>query len=73
MNSPNPIAEKAMRTILIVRMRMIRSNAASSEGAAGRVSLKTSPSTSFFSNCPRGGSGIRKAKMATSKIGMART
>ena len=29
------MAEKAMRTILMVRMRMIRSNAASSEGEAG--------------------------------------
>ena len=56
----------------MVRMRMIRSNAASSEGGAGRVSLKTSPSTSFFSNWPRGGSGIRKAKTATTTIGMAR-
>ena len=30
MNRPNPIAEKAMRTVLMVRIRMIRSNAASS-------------------------------------------
>ena len=66
------MAENAMRTVLIVRMRKIRSNAASSDGAAGRVSVMTSPSTSFFSYCPRGGSGIRKAKMATSRIGMAR-
>ena len=66
------MAEKAMRTVLIVRMRMTRSKAASNEGAAGGVSPRTSPSTSFFSNCPRGGSGMRKAKTATSRIGMAR-
>ena len=66
------MAEKAMRTVLIVRIRMTRSKAASSEGAAGGVSPRTSPSTSFFSYCPRGGSGIRKAKIATNRIGMAR-
>ena len=66
------MAEKAMSTVLIVRMRMTRSNAASNDGAAGGVSPSTSPSTSFFSNCPRGGSGMVKAKTATTKTGMAR-
>ena len=64
------MAEKAMRQVLIVRMRRIRSNAASMDGAAGRASLMTSPSTSCFSNWPRGGSGRRKARNATSTIGM---
>ena len=48
------MAEKAMSTVLMVRIRMTRSKAASSEGAAGGVSLRTSPRTSCFSYCPRG-------------------
>ena len=72
MNSPKPMAENAMSTVLIVRMRMIRSKAASIDGAAGGVSVITSPSTPFFSNCPRGGSFKRNATKATRTMGMAR-
>ncbi len=50
MNRLNPNAEKAMRHILIVRIRVIRSNAASREGGIGRTSSMTSPRTSIFSN-----------------------
>ena len=49
-NSPKPMAEKAIRHIFIVRIFMMRANAASSEGGTGlRVAQSTSPSTSSFS------------------------
>ena len=48
-----------------------RENAASMDIGVGLVSM-TSPSTSFISYCPRGASGIRNAKNATTRAGMPR-
>ena len=46
---PKPRAENATTQVLMVRMRMIRSKAASSEGGTGRESSITWPRTSSFS------------------------
>ena len=58
--------------VLMVRMRMIRSKAASMDGAAGGVSLMTSPKTPCFSNCPRWGLLQSDRKKATKTMGIAR-
>jgi len=55
---------------LIVLIFLMRANAASMEIGAGSSSSMTSPSTSSFSNCPRGGSFMKKARIATSATGM---
>ena len=57
-------------TVLSVRICQSRANAASIEIGAGCSSSMTSPSTSCFSNWPRGGSGSLNAKSATTATGM---
>ena len=51
-------------------MRLMRAKAASIEMGAGCSSSITSPSTSCFSNCPRGGSFMKNARTATHTTGM---
>ena len=51
-------------------MRLIRANAASIEIGAGCSSSISSPSTSCFSNWPRGGSFMKNARTATSTTGI---
>ena len=48
-NSPKPMAAKAIRHIFKVRIFRIRANAASRDGGTGCVSPTTCPSTSSFS------------------------
>ena len=57
-------------TVLSVRICHSRANAASIEIGAGCSSSMTSPSTSCFSNWPRGGSGSRNAEDAAIAAGM---
>ena len=72
MKRPKPIAANAVMTAFIVRICSSRANACSTEIGSGSSSSITSPSTSFFSNCPRGGSGRRKANNDTIEIGIAK-
>ena len=72
LNSPNPSAQNATSTVRIVRIRLMRANAASIEIGAGCSSSITSPSTSCFSNWPRGGSFMKNARNATRITGMPR-
>ena len=57
----------------MVAMRLSRVKAASMEMGAGRSSSITSCSTWSFSNCPRGGSFMKKAPIATTDTGMPST
>ena len=61
-NRPKPIAANATNTVFRVRICQSRPNAASTEIGAGCSSSMTSPSTSFFSNWPRGGSGAEEGR-----------
>ena len=54
----------------MVVMRLSRANAASIEIGAGLASWMTSPMTCCFSNCPRMGSFMKNAAMATMATGM---
>ena len=70
LNSPNPSAQNPTSTVRMVRMRLMRAKAASIEIGAGFSSSINSPSTSCFSNCPRGGSFMKKATIATITTGI---